>query len=110
MEAKPMWRRVGVATTVIIGLFVGHCDAQVKPVTVTLQVDGVERQALVYPGRDAAAAPAPLVLSFHGFGGLPTTAPTFHRAWPEATVVYPAGLPVKALNSVDRGWQQEPGA
>lgn len=68
-----------------------------------LEVDGVERRALVRipesARRSAAedgAAPAPLVLAFHGHGGrAPGFARRFalHGEWPEAIVAYPQGLP-----------------
>lgn len=60
-----------------------------------LEVNGLERRALVYPGKNADQAPAPLVLLFHGRGDNIINFArhvAFHLAWPEATVVYPAGL------------------
>lgn len=60
-----------------------------------VMVNGVERRALVYPGKHADESPAPLVLAFHGFHGSDTVMATtkLHWAWPEATIVYPLGLP-----------------
>ena len=60
-----------------------------------LEVNGLERRALVYPGRNAEHEAAPLVLLFHGRGDNITNFArevAFHRDWPDATVVYPAGL------------------
>lgn len=88
-----------------------------------LEVDGVERRALVRipesARRSAAgdgAVPAPLVLAFHGRGGQP---PGFarrfalHDEWPEAILAYPQGLPTPGrLTDPERrlpGWQGRAG-
>ena len=66
-----------------------------RPATLTVNVDGVERSALVYQGEEARAAPSPVLLHFHGFGGISereAQSRRFHELWPEATVVYPQGL------------------
>jgi poly(3-hydroxybutyrate) depolymerase len=34
--------------------------------TITIALDGIARQALIDPGKDAATTPSPLVLAFHG--------------------------------------------
>ena len=63
--------------------------------TLTLEVNGVERSARVYPGKRADREPSPLVLVFHGLGDNERNFANivdFHRDWREATVVYPAGL------------------
>ena len=63
--------------------------------TLTLDVNGVERSARVYPGKRADREPSPLVLVFHGLGDDERNFANivdFHRDWREATVVYPAGL------------------
>lgn len=77
-------------------------------------VEGVSRQALVFPG--FGPAPHPLVLGFHGHGGsMRQAARSFgvQRLWPEATVVYPDGLPtVGRLTDPEgrrQGWQSSPG-
>lgn len=63
------------------------------PQRLTIRIDGVDRQALVFaPAKTAAAAPTLFV--FHGAGD---TADNFSRvgfqdAWPEAIVVYMDGL------------------
>lgn len=85
-----------------------------SPSTVeTFVVDGVRREALVFPG--SGPAPRPLVLVFHGHGGgMRQAARSFgaHEAWPEATVVYPQGLPTKGIydpQGTKPGWQQKAG-
>jgi polyhydroxybutyrate depolymerase len=59
-------------------------------------VDGVEREALVFPPREAqAAARHPLVVAFHGHGGRTRSTSVrmhIHTLWPQAIVVYPQGL------------------
>lgn len=81
--------------------------------TRTWTVDGVKREALVYwPDGDGVA---PLVFAFHGHGGTARSAERnfgFERAWPEAIVVYPQGLPTKSHYDPaggEPGWQNTPG-
>jgi polyhydroxybutyrate depolymerase len=64
------------------------------PEVKTIQVDGVEREALVCASNSAKAAP--LVFAFHGYGGnMRNAARNFrlHEHWPEAIVVYLQGIP-----------------
>lgn len=72
----------------------------------SITVDGVERTARVYPGEDARRTASPLVIVFHGLGDSErnfANVVEFHRAWPAATVVYPAGLG-RADRDGMRGW------
>lgn len=77
----------------------------------TLDINGLERRATVYAANTGAETPAPLVLMFHGRGDNVTNFArevAFHRDWPEATVVYAAGLKrgdERGLN----GWLGAPG-
>ncbi|CAN5387721.1 hypothetical protein BH11ARM1_BH11ARM1_02960 [soil metagenome] len=89
---------------------------QALPVTQTFKVDGVERKALVYYGSGAApAAGRSLVFGFHGHGGNMMNSARSWRVqelWPEATVIYPQGLPTKGMTDPDgkkNGWQQKVG-
>lgn len=62
----------------------------------TWDIDGVEREALVYMPPTADTKPAPLVFGFHGHGGTVRIAARkyrLHELWPEAIVVYMQGLP-----------------
>lgn len=82
--------------------------------TQRLIVDGVERTALIFPGKDAQFTPAPLVLVFHGFTGNSwnmSRIARIHELWPEATVVYPQGLRVysRRLRRMVPAWQPNPG-
>jgi polyhydroxybutyrate depolymerase len=63
--------------------------------TLTLNVHGVPRQALVYPPSQPSAK-APVIFGFHGHGGTMGTASIamhFQDLWPQAVVVYPQGIP-----------------
>lgn len=88
--------------------------ATAVPVMVKITVDEVERTALVYPGKEAAKTPAPLVVAFHGFTGTARSMARMsrlHEAWPEATVVYPQGLILDhpRWGKKGFGWQLKPG-
>ena len=81
-----------------------------------LEVDGVSREALVAPGRDAKAQASPLVFVFHGHGGgMRQVARSYELSarWPEATVVCPQGLPTPGRLTDPEGrlpgWQKEVG-
>ena len=87
-----------------------------EPEKLKLQVDGVEREALVYaPAGKAKAGGAPLVFVFHGHGGTMRSAARsmrFYEAWPQAIVVYPQGLntPTRVDPEGKRpGWQRSVG-
>ncbi|MCS6830976.1 MAG: PHB depolymerase family esterase [Armatimonadota bacterium] len=80
----------------------------------TLQVEGVQRTALVYAGTESQRQPSPLVLVFHGFSGSAHAASrkySLHTAWKEAIVAYPQGLTVQSrrLLRYGPGWQHYPG-
>ncbi len=85
------------------------------PLPTTLNVDGVPRQAIFVPARNATSAGAPLVFVFHGHGGNMRYAYRkfdIHDLWPEAVVVYPEGLPTKGMTDPEgkkNGWQQNAG-
>jgi polyhydroxybutyrate depolymerase len=83
----------------------------------TFNVDGVQRQAIVYANtRPPPATGAPLVFVLHGRGGQAKSAAArlnLHEHWPEAVVVYMQGLPgaagVKDRAGKQPGWQSSPG-
>jgi polyhydroxybutyrate depolymerase len=79
-------------------------------------VEGVQREALVYAPATAATDPTPVVFVFHGHGGSMTNvARSFrvHEHWPEAIVVYPQGLntPGRLTDPEGKrpGWQHAAG-
>jgi polyhydroxybutyrate depolymerase len=94
-----------IATVVSI-MLASHAAAERK--TMTWNVDGATRQAIVYSPLKPSGK-VPLVFSFHGHGD---TAVNFEGvglqdAWPEAVIVYPQGL--ASSRDGAPGWQNEPG-
>jgi polyhydroxybutyrate depolymerase len=83
------------------------------PRTIEIDVDGLKRQMIVYPG--ASGKNMPLVFGFHGHGGnMRQAARSFgiHEVWPEATVAYLQGVPTPGKTDPEgkkNGWQQQPG-
>ncbi len=94
-----------IAVTALLALAPGALFAA-EPLTMKWSVDGVERQALVFPPAAEAVeagtpSPArmsprvPLVFAFHGHGNsMQEAARTMdlQSLWPQALVVYPQGL------------------
>lgn len=83
--------------------------------TLSLNVDGVERTALVVSPRSRAQKP-PIVFAFHGHMGNSSQASRSFRIekyWPEAVVVYPQGLPTPSplVDPMGRfpGWSLDSG-
>lgn len=87
-----------------------------KAQTMSWDVNGVKREAIVYVPEDATTTPAPLVFAFHGHGGSSgqfARSSEFQTAWPQAIVVYPQGLPTAGMTDPQgkkAGWQKVPGA
>jgi polyhydroxybutyrate depolymerase len=87
-----------------------------EPAPTKWTVDGVEREALVFPPATPSKAKAPVIFAFHGHGGnmhFAARGMGFQNFWPEAIVVYMQGLPTPGI-IMDRagekpGWQREPG-
>ncbi len=86
------------------------------PVTRSWDVDGVKREAIIYPPSKKTEGKVPLVFDFHGHGGTAKHAARthhFHETWPEAVVVYMQGLntPGKLTDPEGKrsGWQSGPG-
>jgi len=81
------------------------CSIEPKPKTtfegapsiLNCTVDGEQREALVYsPTLTIKGDKLPLVFAFHGHGGSMAEAEQkmhIQRAWPQAIVIYPQGLP-----------------
>ncbi len=87
------------------------------PLQQNWKVDGAERTALVVPPAiPTTSARSPIVFIFHGHGGTSAHARRSYDAekhWPEATFVYPQGLPTRgALTDSEgkrTGWQPTTG-
>lgn len=96
-----------------LGLLLATVHATAEPLLFKVTVNDVARQALVFPGKKAFKTRSPLVFAFHGFHGSPLAmaATQIHREWPEATVVYPLGLPAWSQRSQKfvPAWQSGPG-
>jgi polyhydroxybutyrate depolymerase len=87
-----------------------------EPISQTFKVEGAQRSALVFAG--SALPPktgAPLIFAFHGHGGTSQFSARkflFHKAWPEALVIYPQGLPAPGKFDPEgkrNGWQKTVG-
>ena len=87
-----------LATCALLGVLTlsltGRTAFAQQPEFARWTVDGVERRAIVIPPTQPAGPRAPLVFAFHGAGD---TAENFaavdlHHAWPQAMIVYMAGL------------------
>ncbi len=82
---------------------------QVKSSTLTLDVDGVSREATIYAPSVKSEHP-PVIFAFHGHGGKAKSAARsfdFMKEWPEAVVVFPQGLATKTKNDPEgarAGW------
>ncbi|MFO1519077.1 MAG: PHB depolymerase family esterase [bacterium] len=100
----------------MVFLFSGARGAMAQGIPMTWQVDGVQREAIVFaPKNEKPGEKHPLVFGFHGHGGNMNAAARgmhFQDLWPEAIVVYPQGLPT--VSRIDPaglkpGWQTEAG-
>jgi len=87
------------------------------PVEKKWEVDGVDREGLVYAPTLATTSPTPVVFAFHGHGGtMQHSSRTFayHKHWPEAIVVYLQGLNTAGKltdpEGKKPGWQHGVGA
>ena len=72
-------------------------------------IEGTTREALVHPPAGGLAA-APVIFAFHGHGGTDSgfAEKAFELSWPDATVVYPQGLPTIGGDDPEAeqsGWQ-----
>lgn len=87
-----------------------------QPERMTWTLDGLEREALVFPPARKDGSPAPVVFGFHGHGGTARNASRsfhLHQVWPEAIVVYMQGVPTPGVLSDPEGkrtgWQHSAG-
>jgi polyhydroxybutyrate depolymerase len=99
-------------------IFSGVVNAQSRGTTEVRrwQINGAEREALIYIPATAKKMATPIVLLFHGHGGNMHEMfqnHNFQNVWPNAIIVVPQGLKTPG-QLVDRagnrtGWQQSPG-
>lgn len=88
-----------------------------EPVDLVLDVGSMERTAVLYPPSGPEPAEGfPLVLMFHGHGGVASRQArrhAIHEFWAESIVVYPQGLPgIRGRTDprgIRSGWQMRPG-
>lgn len=107
--------RANIPATTILGLLLSVTAFSFgEPARETFTVDGVERQAIVYPGSKGPGAP--VVFVFHGHGGTAQNVARrfrIHELWPEAVVVYMQGIPgvvgIRDPDAARNGWQKSPG-
>src|SRR5438132_5843735 len=97
-------------------IFVAAPAFAVEATPTKWNVDGVEREALVYLPSTTSKAKRPVIFAFHGHGGnmhFAAHGMAFQNAWLDAIVVYPQGLPtpgiVMDLEGKQPGWQREAG-
>lgn len=67
------------------------------PARIQVNVDNLERQALIVAPSQTTTAKPPVLFMFHGHGGSADRCFNrfhFEKAWPDAVVVYPDGLPI----------------
>lgn len=87
-----------------------------EPVPTKWNIDGVQREALLFTPPTTSNSKPPVIFAFHGHGGnmhFAARGMAFQNSWPEAIVVYPQGLPTAGI-VMDRegkkpGWQREVG-
>jgi len=79
-------------------------------------VDGTDREAMVYIPASAKTKLTPVVFSFHGHGGTMENmyrSRGFDKLWPEAIIVCPQGLNTPGQLTDPEGelpgWQKAPG-
>lgn len=84
--------------------------------SVTLDVNGLQRQFYVYFPKTKDLKPRPVVFAFHGHGGNSRYSVNkfkVNKSWPEAISIYPQGLPtVGQLTDPEgnkNGWQGKMG-
>ena len=114
LTTMTLMKRISIFCLTLLAASMLH--AENKATRMTWEVDGVEREALVYVPASAKKEAAPLVFAFHGHGGRMMGAVRMfriHEVWPEAMVVYPQGLktPGKLTDPEGKrpGWQSGAG-
>lgn len=111
-------RRVATMTAILVAflLMTARPARGADPSTHKWQIDGVEREGLIFAPDAAKTTAAPLIFAFHGHGGNMRQAARsfrYQELWPEAIVIYLQGLNTPGrLTDPDGkkpGWQSGPG-
>lgn len=99
-----------MTSALLLTAVLSACQAE----RVTWEIEGVEREAVVYPPAKRSEGGPPLVFGFHGHGGRVRNAARtfrFQDLWPEAVVVYMQGLPTPGKltdpEGKKPGWQHD---
>ena len=89
---------------------------QPQPQRMTWDIEGLQREALVYLPTKKKESAAPVVFGLHGHGGQARNVARtfgFQRLWPEAVVVYMQGVPTPGRltdpEGKRTGWQHDSG-
>lgn len=101
----------------LLVLLLGEVSQAREPVRETWTVEGVEREALIFPPAVMSEkGGAPVIFGFHGHGGNARNASRsfhFEDEWPEALVIYMQGLPTPGRltdpEGKRNGWQHAAG-
>jgi polyhydroxybutyrate depolymerase len=111
-----MTARMRILVIILAGFAGVACAFTANAQVMRWRIDGVQRDALVFPpSKHAATDKSPLLFAFHWHGGSMEEAAEgmrFQSLWPEAIVVYMQGMPTKIYVDpvgLERGWQFEPG-
>jgi polyhydroxybutyrate depolymerase len=98
-----------------VALSVSPVVAQ-EPAPTKWNINGVQREALIFLPRTSGKTKVPVIFAFHGHGGnmrFAARGMAFQNFWPEAIVVYPQGLPTPGTildqKGEKPGWQRGPG-
>ncbi|MBX3096537.1 MAG: hypothetical protein KF812_06720 [Fimbriimonadaceae bacterium] len=111
LRSRPNDQLISSSTAMMIAFALVFGSLLRAPETWTLRVDGIDRTAYVVEGQ----SDGPVVLAFHGHGGNGRQAARswgMHELMPEATFIYPDGLPTatsRDLEGARPGWQLRSG-
>jgi len=90
LPRRKMRRNAALSIVAALAAVCLTCRPAAARERITLTLDGISRNALVDPGREATTTPSPLLFVFHGATQTAQDMTTLglSKAWPEATIVY----------------------
>lgn len=97
--------KCAIALLLMMGSFLIYANSLNR---LTLSVDGIQREALIYLPDDKSDILRPVIFAFHGHGGTMRLAAekfSCENYWPEAIVIYPQGLKTPGTLTDPRGMQ-----